>query len=553
MNGPSSPREHLAFLTSFAPRIARAGWAGAVAFALGLVATAGMALSTSRLYRSEATILYERGVQANGQGDAADPARLVGPRLKEMVNARPRLQTIIKEMKLYRSVVDKKGMVDAVEEMRKRLAVHAGEGYTHKVTYDGDSRDLAKTVLDRVVSGVVEEERQRRAKETDEAKLFLEKEREHADEDLKEKEGALSSFITKHPQLAAEAGAMAASGGLIRAADRERGGEAGAEIAGLELQAAELEQQLAAAGVQHPGAAVPEAPLDPVLAATLAAAKAELGAAQKDLIEKQTHLTNEHPDVKQALRRVATAEAAERRAAAAVAAWRPPAPGQAPAPAAAAVGGGDDGRVAALRRALAAVRSQISAVKGRAAPRAELPKEKSSVVTIDTEWTRLNREVAEAHQRQTQLEARQFQAELAATLAAAGQGGQLVIADPPYRPTSPVAGGRGKIAMIGIAGSFILGILVLGIFAAFDDRLYTMRDIEGAIDDGIVVVIPGIPRKLPPKGGPGGRKGGSGKTSAGEKVAAEKAAAKSSDASKGGAPSGGAPEASPKPSETASG
>src|SRR3954468_23215318 len=152
MNGPSSPREHLAFLTSLAPRVARAGWAGAVAFAVGLVVTAGMALSTSRLYRSEATILYEKGVQENGQ-EAGDPGRLVGPRLKEMVMARPRLQTIIKDMKLYRSIVDKKGMVDAVDEMRKRLDVHAGEVYTHKVAYDGDSRDLAKSVLDRLVGG----------------------------------------------------------------------------------------------------------------------------------------------------------------------------------------------------------------------------------------------------------------------------------------------------------------------------------------------------------------------------------------------------------------
>ena len=38
----------------------------------------------------------------------------------------------------------------------------------------------------------------------------------------------------------------------------------------------------------------------------------------------------------------------------------------------------------------------------------------------------------------------------------------------------------------------MLGILVLGVFAAFDDRLYTLHDIETAIDDGIVVVIPGI-------------------------------------------------------------
>ena len=131
-----------------------------------------------------------------------------------------------------------------------------------------------------------------------------------------------------------------------------------------------------------------------------------------------------------------------------------------------------------------------------------MPKEKSSLVNIDTDWTRLNREVAEARQRQQQLEARQFQAELAATLG----GGRAGRSAGDRRSAVPAhladRGGRGKIAMIGIAGSFVLGILVLGVFAAFDDRLYTLHDIETAIDDGIVVVIPGIPRKLPPKLGP---------------------------------------------------
>jgi hypothetical protein len=195
--------------------------------------------------------------------------------------------------------------------------------------------------------------------------------------------------------------------------------------------------------------------------------------------------------MKQAVRRVAAAEAAERRAAAAVAAYQP----------AAGEGKIEEGgatKGAALRRALAAVRSQIAALKARSAPRAETIHAPTSVVEIDTEWTRLNREVSEARERQSQLEGKQFQAQLAATLIAGGQGARLVVADPPFLPMRPSAGGRSKIALVGGAAAVVLALVVMLIVAAFDDRLYAVRDVEGVLPDGIVVVIP----KMPPRLGP---------------------------------------------------
>jgi hypothetical protein len=120
-----------------------------------------------------------------------------------------------------------------------------------------------------------------------------------------------------------------------------------------------------------------------------------------------------------------------------------------------------------------------------------------SVVAIDTEWTRLNRDVAEARDRQGQLEARQFQAQLAATLVAGGQGGRLVIADPPFRPLRPVAGGRFKIALAGASFSLFLAFLAISGMAWLDDRLYGVRDVERVVEEPIVVVVP----KLTDKGG----------------------------------------------------
>ena len=84
-----------------------------------------------------------------------------------------------------------------------------------------------------------------------------------------------------------------------------------------------------------------------------------------------------------------------------------------------------------------------------------------------------------------------------ATLVAGGQGGRLVIADPPFRPLRPVAGGRFKIVLVGGAMSLFLALLAVSALAAFDDRLYGARDIERVVDDPIVVVVP----KLTEKGG----------------------------------------------------
>jgi len=470
----------------------RAKWTGIIALAVGLAGTAIWVLSSGRLYRSEAVVLYERGAQAGTLGHEPESVRAISARLHDAFTSRQRLESLIREMRLYPRLLEKKGRAETIDEMRKHIAFTNREGYTYRISYDGETRHLAKDVLDKLIASVIDEDVKHRIHEADQTKSFLDAERQQADKDLKEKEQALAGFLTKHPSLAGETGgAAAAAGGLIRAQDRDRAVVGGGDVAGLEMQAAQLEEQIASAGGPRVTIGQREVIADPQLAAALTRAQTELQAAQRDLADKQTHLTNEHPDMKQALRRVTLAEVAEKRAAGALAAWKPPA-GASPGEIVDAPGA----RVAALRRALGAVRSQIASVRSRGAPRAVAPSAPSSAVEIDTDWTRLNREVSEARERQGQLEAKQFQAQLAATLIAGGQGGRLVVADPPFVPMRPSAGGRSKIALVGGAASAMLGLLVMLIVAAFDDRLYGSRDVESVLPDGIVVVIPKVPPQL---------------------------------------------------------
>src|SRR5881394_3727244 len=99
MTGTSSPREHLSAMVSFLPRALHAAWVGGIALALGLIATTAFVLSTARRYRSEAVVVYERGVQSNAAASANVEAnmRTIAARIQDMLSSRQRLEGLIKE------------------------------------------------------------------------------------------------------------------------------------------------------------------------------------------------------------------------------------------------------------------------------------------------------------------------------------------------------------------------------------------------------------------------------------------------------------------------
>src|SRR5687768_10585674 len=110
----SDGRGELAALVSLAPRMLRAKWAGIAAVGVGLAGTAVWALSSARLYRSEAVILFERGVQAGALGrEGGESPRAVAARLQDAFTSRQRLDALIKDMQLYRTVLEKRGRVEA--------------------------------------------------------------------------------------------------------------------------------------------------------------------------------------------------------------------------------------------------------------------------------------------------------------------------------------------------------------------------------------------------------------------------------------------------------
>src|SRR5438105_8089720 len=93
----STPRERLARLLTLMKRTRRF-WRPASAIAVVGVALALVAaLRSKRAFRSETTVLYRDGIQtqpSEGEGAAARAARL-GPKLKDLLYARPKLEQVI--------------------------------------------------------------------------------------------------------------------------------------------------------------------------------------------------------------------------------------------------------------------------------------------------------------------------------------------------------------------------------------------------------------------------------------------------------------------------
>jgi hypothetical protein len=297
----------------------------------------------------------------------------------------------------------------------------------------------------------------------------------------------LGNFLSRHPQLASVSGS--APGATIRAAES---GAGPADTFSLEMQAANIEDAIAKAKMGgQPGQPVMKGGrmLDPSLVAAQSKAAADLQAARRDLAAKEARFTNDHPDVKAAVTAASQAEKAYRlaEAAAAASATTSPAASSGDAPAADGSASGA-GQVAGLQRALSAVRAQIGAVRSRSAPRREVERDLKTSVAVDTEWAELARGATEARERQ--LEARQFQAQLTATLVAANQAGGLQVIDPPFRPMKPITGGRSKVAIGGGLGSLILALGVMLLAAKFDRRIYGVEDIARVYPVDILVEVP---------------------------------------------------------------
>lgn len=485
-------------------------WKRSIAVFLVVAAAAfAFVMTAPRSYKSETVIQYQESIRSGdlvGGGDGSnESARRVGARLKEMLNSRATLEPLITELKLYPSTMESRGLVDAVDEMRKHITFRAREGDTFEIAFESNSRELAQEVTKRLAEVIVQEASSRRAEQAKTLKEFLDAESDRNQIDLKNKEGELAKFLALHPDFAKPTMSDVHSAPAATALPGAGATSGDPMLAALEWKASRIERQLKAGA----GGAVDPAPAPKPRSAAPAKLpdSAELVAARKDLEDKAGRFTDKHPDVVAARNRVRTAEAAQAAAQAAA--------DQAAAAAAAAtddeqpVKPATDANREALTKQLADLKLQIAARRGAAGTtagtgkRVEQPAPAANhgaAVDLEVEFRRLQREATEARDRQRQLDDKRFKASITASSVMNDRNIQVSVLDPAFLPTHPSSRPRSTALGVGLLIGFILALGTALISARLDDRIHDRIDLEALDIMPILGVIP-APKQLPRKSG----------------------------------------------------
>ncbi|PID38967.1 MAG: hypothetical protein CSB49_02765 [Proteobacteria bacterium] len=482
-------REQLDRVFAFAGRAWRHWWKAALIVAIGGAASVGVALKAKRKYRSETVLLYREPIDQTYVA-GSDARRIsshdLGRRLRELLMGRPRLKEVIDKFKILQQVVNQRSYIEAEDKLRMLIDFRFGGGDTFHLAYTGFEPKRVKDVTEYLAKIMIEEELRMRSEQAAGTVRFLDGERKRAEGELKGKEQALAEFLAKNPEFAADE-SPTASGAALRAQQRKRSAGASLIRSGsspltiMRRQLRRIKEKLAQAEGRKPTVV-----RDPKLQALKQQAESELANAQSRLRGLKARYTDAHPDVAAARSRVKLAQSRLARV-------------KVRAKAATKIVklGGD--AIAALRNRLNEINSQIASYRRRSASKKPDPKKPESkpdkatggaanrIVAMETQWTRLNREVREARERYLRIENRLFRASLGLTVK---KQSHLRVIDPAYVPKRPAGGGRSKMVILGGAVSMFFAMgLVLGL-ALIDERIYNRKDAERLRLAEVLVVVP---------------------------------------------------------------
>jgi uncharacterized protein involved in exopolysaccharide biosynthesis len=464
---------------------------------VGALVSVGYAMVRPRVYKSETLILYREGIRSTdivGGEEQGDRAHKLGLRLKEMVLSRTRLERIIKEAKLYPALVEERGVIDAVDEMRKHIAFRVQDGDTFGLSFEADEPKRVQLVTSKLADALILENSRTNSEQAEVTKDFLDRERERTEKELKEKEMSLAQFLAKHPEFARETATAGASqaGSAVRAQQSRQAAapKVDGNLASLEREATRLQERLGLP-VKHKR----EAEIDPVLLSAKQEAESDVRAAQKDLAEKQSEFTEEHPDVRAARVRLKLTQEKLRRANDAINSSLSTQQQRLAAK------DEDEGSIdrGALENQLRRINDEIVEYKRRRQNTDSAPTTMvtTSVVALETDWTRLNREVVDARERFQSLQDKQFKATMVESAAATGNTAQMEVIDPAFVPTHAAKPGRTTIVGAGVAIAALLSIMLALGLAMLDDRLYDRIDVERL---AVLPLLSVVPRALDKNG-----------------------------------------------------
>jgi uncharacterized protein involved in exopolysaccharide biosynthesis len=425
-------------------------------------------------------------------------------RLYELLVSRPNLRDVIESEHVYSSTVAKLGVADAIEDLKKQINFVAGEGNTVIIQFEEVDPTLAQRVTRALGQSLVKQIGRDSVQRAESTRKFLEGEQAKVAQELQVKEEEYARFIAQHPEFALERTQPQAVGATIRAAARADGTSADTSdpSAAMRRQADRLRRRLEQLRGRsgEPASAATSPPAEPQLTPesreAIANAEREVQRAREELESRQAQFTPRHPDVVAAESRLASAQArlSRVRATAQVLAAPPHRPTPLPPAPAAATDRPED-----LERQLRNIESAVGASQASARPnQGDAPSSAgtaAAIVSLETQWASLTREVAAIRDRYESLQRRLFQAVMVATAQSSGGGMQLVVTDDAYLPKRPYRRGPLRTGAVAAMLVMLLGCsLTLGL-GYLDRRIVSEWELERLGIGSIALVVPRLPRR----------------------------------------------------------
>jgi Mrp family chromosome partitioning ATPase len=504
----STPRERLLRLCSLLQRT-RMFWRSSALIALvGALLAIIIALEAKQAFRSETTVVYRDAIQTKDGEPAAQRLTRLGPKLKDLLYARPRLEQVIRAYDLFPDKV-KKSMLDAIEEMQQAVSFRARSSDSFVVSFTYDDPDIAQEVTARLAGQMIDEYNRQNLDTATQTRDFLQREFGEANMKVDEASRALATFLAEHPQFqwglndspyAPTNGEPGMGGGYGAHSGPQALGRhavtpalpADPQLVGLFRELANVEMKL---GVTPSPSPLTGPPLDAQRQRN-AAAQA-LADAQKAQSERLAVVTPAHPDAIAAKNRV---EIARQNLAAAEAALRV-SQGGAPQPAVLDLAPEKrtelEQRRDAIRAQLTERRARLAPASAAAAPlagtaRGAVAAKTPDIVDLETEWHRLRLELDRAREQLRIVQTTAHAAEISADAAEKKSQEEMQVLEPAYRPVRPDRG-RGRVFLAGITIGIFFALGYAATRVLLNDTLLDEGDIVAIGGPKVLVSLPRMP------------------------------------------------------------
>jgi Mrp family chromosome partitioning ATPase len=467
----------------------------AIAFVFLLLALV-LALTTRRVYRSETTVVYRDAVRTGRDVESpTQRAARLGPRLKEYVYLRSRLQASIERFDLY-PVLVRRSMLDAVDEMQKNVSFRTRSPDTFVIAFLHEDPHIAQEVTAHLAETMISDYTSDNLDSALTTHDVLRTEVEAAQKHVEETSRSLARFLAQHPQFTWGLGdSPYASGQQVGSNPTPSRTSKDKPIldpvlADLVARLHTIDAELAGADASN----IPAPTLPNDAQKQRDAAAAALGTAEADLEQKLRKYTPAHPDAKIARSHVDRARkalaSAEANLTQAIAGMVPPPQANS---------GLDPARRTELEAERKTVIAQIAArraggkrpepvVANTPAPRSETP----DVVELETEWHKLRLDLERARDAFRKAEDKERTARLQANSAEREVQELLVVSDPAYLPVHPESG-RGRVFLAGAVVALFLALGYAGARVLLCDTIFDEGDALALEAPPFLVTVPHIP------------------------------------------------------------